>query len=111
MKKKKSKDMTIEEVKRIVHKADLKLKESDSGFMTAVILVSSLQVGPYVLKLEKFTGYDRSFIKERAKNFRSSSIWERGRVHVDWFEKFNSVSFWLDVTCGEGLLSRVVMED
>lgn len=100
--------MTLEEIKREVRRLDPKEHESSEAFKAQVVMLASLEVGPSVLKLTKFTGYQRSLIYKFNHNLRKSGIWTRGRVHAaNWFDaEMGGIAFGCDVCVALGLMKR-----
>lgn len=98
-------------IKKEVHKLDSKIKEEDLAFKSAVILLSSLQVGPSADKVARYTRYSRDFVRKRARRLKKSEVWiRRGHksdIVCNWFEKkHGSIAFWLDVLVAEGMVAK-----
>ncbi len=99
----------LEEIKAEIEKLepDLKGKEDDLDYRTAVVLLAALAVGPSVDRLVEFTGYSRDFIAGISLRMHASGLWEGRGVHVShWFQGdlFSSAPFWADVLVAQGLV-------
>lgn len=82
--------------------------EKDPGFVAGVLLISSLQTGPNIKRLSKYTKYSRKDISEYARRCRTNGIWKGGKVCCNWFDKESgSTEFVLDVCVAQGLMNRV----
>jgi len=95
----------LKSIKKEVMKIHGITEETDT-IKTGVILLSSVNVGPNIKKIAKFTGYKRSEIAKRSKNLRENSVWVKDKVSCDWFEKDGSLAFILDCMVADGTLQR-----
>lgn len=101
--------ITLNFIKREVERIDLGVKPEDDEYKIAVVLLSSLRVGPNIKRLAKYTKYPRSIIAEFSKNLRKSGIWRGGKIcHSGWFDEDGSggIAFILDCSAGLGLIER-----
>lgn len=100
-------DMTLEQIKKEVHKLDPKCEVNSHAYKAAVCLLASLQVGPNAKKVAEFTGYHLTTVRDFAGNLRDSGVWKKGKIHCEWFDKKSgSTAFWLDVAVAQGLVQR-----
>ncbi len=105
-------EFTISLVRSQIKELEPKLDPKSDNFKTAVVVLSSLIVGPNIRGLVRFTGYGRKFIRIRARRLFESGIWQKdGKIYIDWFhEKWelrSTVSFWLDVLVASGEVEKV----
>jgi hypothetical protein len=109
MAKKLTRKFIIEEVKRM----DPVLTETDEAFTAAVVLLSSIAVGPNIKRLAKFTQYPRKVIKPFSENLRRNGVWVGGRIYADdWGdEETGGVAFWMDVSVALGFIERVSADE
>lgn len=100
--------MTLDEIKAAIREMDPDLDENEPAFKTATLLLASTQIGHDQWKLAKFCRLPRSYVRERAENFKANGIWRNGKIIAgNWFdEEEGGIAFWLDVTVGDGLLQR-----
>lgn len=98
---------TLRKIKIELHKMDPALSEDDDAFKAGVVLLSSLQVGPNVQKLARFTGYRISLIAKFGFNLRVSGVWRDDKIYASWFDKNGGASFWMDIGVALGWLKRV----
>ena len=69
---------TFEEVKRLTEESGLDHEDDD-----ALLIVSALVVGANQKRLAKFTGFEPSWIRERAERLKASGIWVNGKTVCD----------------------------
>jgi len=104
---KKNKVWALKDFEKEVQRLDPKTAPEEPAFKTGVLLLSALQVGPNVDRLAKFTGYSKTFIRERAKRCRENGIFIGSKVACEWFDKeCGGVAFWMDVLVAEGLMAK-----
>lgn len=101
-------DATLEQVKAEIMAVDDTLVEGSEVYDTALVLLSSVEVGPNVTRLCAFTGLPRTFVGQRAKRFRANRVWRGSKVAAaEWFEEgTGGIAFLMDVAVGMGLLER-----
>jgi hypothetical protein len=100
------KKLTLRDFEKEVQRLDPKQKPEDSGFKTAVLLLSTLEVGPNVERLVKFTGYPKEFVRERVRRCRAGGIFRGGKIACEWFDENGGIALWCDVLVAEGMLER-----
>lgn len=88
--------LTLEQIKAELHRLDKNQSEDEETFKASVVLLASLEVGPNVRKLAKFTGYPAQLVAKFSYNLRESKVWRGGRVYANWFEKDGDVALALD---------------
>lgn len=99
--------LTIKKIKDEVRRLTKDKDEDGEGFRASVILLSSVNVGPNVKKIAKFTGYPRSFVWKIGKNLRDNGVWRGNKVAAgEWFEKGGGVAFICDSLVAVGMLQR-----
>jgi hypothetical protein len=102
------KEWTIERVRREVKRMNPALDEENDGFAAAVVLISSVILGPNVRRIARFTGYSRCRVAEWGRRLRENGIWQGDRVGAaGWFEEDGGLEFWLHVAVAQGLLRMV----
>jgi hypothetical protein len=77
----KQKEPTLMSIKKDVRKiygVKKPASETNAGFITGVVLLSSLVVGPNVQKIAKFTGYTPAEVSKRSKRCREIGLWVEG---------------------------------
>jgi hypothetical protein len=106
--KRRVKEPSLDMVKREVRRNDPNLKDNDSAFVSAVILLSSAIVGPNMRKLARFTGYKLADVAQRGYRLRKNGIWVgRGVDCGEWSApKSGGIAFWLHVAVAEGHVMR-----
>ncbi len=77
------------------------------------LLAAAGDVGPSVIRLAVFTGYDQREIAQLSRNWRKSKIWQREKIkHSGWFdEEGGGIAFLMDTMVGMGSLERVPGQD
>ena len=105
---KEQKEINLEYLKEKIHRISPKLKENDTAFSTALILLALLVVGTNKKKLSNFTKLPFNFVESRMANFRKGGVVSGHKIGAGkWFEKDGgSMGFCLDVCIGEGLVER-----
>lgn len=104
-----AKKLKLQDFEKEVQHLDPKMTNpQEDSFRTAVLLLAALQETPNILKLTKFTGYPREFVRERVQRARKAKIFVGAEVACEWFEENGGIAFWCDVLVVEGLLSRTV---
>jgi len=100
--------VTIEYLKDEIKRLDPNLKEDDEGYLHALLLLSSLQVGTSIKKLAEFTHLDIGFVKKAVRLLRKSGVFVGRKISAsEWFEeKTGGIAFWLDVGVAGGLIVR-----
>ncbi len=100
--------VTIDTIRKEVARLDPKLDVESDGYKAAVVLLSSLQVGPNIKRTAKFAQYPRAKVARFSRNLRKSGVWRGGKLYVEWFEEKNGgIAFWMDVCVAEGLMARI----
>lgn len=98
----------IKTVRDIVKKLDPKIKEDDSAFKAAMVLVASAQVGPNTDKVARRAKLPRALVRKYGKRLRHQGIWRGRKIACEWFDKTSGgTAFWCDVCVAEGLMNRV----
>lgn len=104
-------EISLNYVKQVAKDTDRSVDVKSSSFKTAVVLLSSLNLGPNVRGLTKYTGYGRHFIRIRAKRLFDFGVWTKeGKVQCSFINgqgTIHVVDFWLHVMLAEGTVVRV----
>lgn len=105
--------ITLKRIKNEVKKIDPTIEDDSEYFMTSVILLSSLSIGPNIDKLKKFTGYPKKEIQKISKEARRNKIWVGSKVDGnEWINgEHGGLSFILDTMVVRGLLERSKTND
>lgn len=84
------------------------IAEDSYTFQSAMILLASELVGPYVDLIATFLGYPPSLVQVMAVRLYEAKIWVSGEVRCEsWFDpKTGAVAFGLDLMVTEGKLIR-----
>lgn len=93
-------------IKKEITRLDPNLKEGEHGYITYLILLSSIVVGPNIKKIAKFAHIPRESVRERSVNLRQNGVWKQGKVYAEWFEKDGGIAFVCDSMVADGLLKR-----
>jgi hypothetical protein len=104
----KTKEVTIERVRREVQRMDSQLTPEDDAFKAAVVCLSAAATGQTtVTELARFTGYQNGEIAEWVRNLKANGVFlKRGVIAADWFGKDGGIAFWMDVNVALGLMQR-----
>lgn len=99
--------MRLKEIEVAVQKMDPGLQPDDEAYKATVVLLSSLEVGPHIQRLKKFTGYPRELLMKFSHFLRKNGVWRGGRVYADWFdEKEGAAALIMDSLVAQGMMER-----
>lgn len=99
-------DLTREQIEREVLKMDPGLKPDDEAVKAQVIMLASVQIGPNIKKLIKFTGYPPGLVHKFGHNLRKNGVWHGRRVRANWFDEGGYIDLLLDTNVALGYLER-----
>jgi len=109
--------MDREEIREMVHELDPKLDEKDDSFLSAMVLLSALEVGTDTDKIADFLSVPREDIVDRVMRLYDNGVFSDDAEHPDgvvrceWMkEETGGIAFWLDVAVAEGFVERVKEE-
>lgn len=100
--------MTIVGAKRFVRK--LGYKPGESGYDTALLLISLAVVGPSKKKVRKFTGLPWGVIHGKFRDLVRRGLRRTKyarKIQADWCSEAGAYAFILDCCVMEGLMKRV----
>lgn len=96
---------SIEWVRTILKEYDSEL--AGDAYNAAMVLLSSLIVGPDIDRVIAFTGLDSLFVKQVADRLVANGIWVEGGVHADWSDpEDGGIALALDIAVAQGKLER-----
>ena len=86
-------EVSLKDIEQIVRDTDKTVKAGTPGFKTAVVLLASLQLGPNIRGLTRYTGYGRHFIRLRAKRLFDFGVWTRdGKVQCSFINEEGKIA-------------------
>ncbi len=104
----KGEKMNKQEMIEIIKELDPKVKEKDSEFLSALILLSALEVGTEAHVIAEFLDVPYNKVTERTTKLHDNGVFVDGAIHCEWMdEKTGGIAFWLDVAIAEGYVERV----
>lgn len=74
--------MKFKEMEKLIAKADPNLKRDDESFMAQVVLLASLEVGPNIARIARFTGYSKLTVTKFSYFLRKSKIARTGTART-----------------------------
>ena len=100
--------MTIRQIRNEIKRLDPQLKQDDTSFVTAVIMLSAIEVGADAERIAKFSGVGLGQVMEREHRLRKNKVWVGEKTHHSgWDDKESGgIAFWMDVCIADGLLVR-----
>lgn len=99
-------DLTLDQIKSMLREMDPGQDEDEETFKAGVVLIASVQQGPNIKNLSRFTAYPYSLVAKFGSNLRRSGIWCGRHVRADWFGKDGVCNFILDTCIAVGWLER-----
>jgi hypothetical protein len=102
------KEAALQSMRKDVRNIDETLEEDTYAFQSAMVLLASELVGPYIERIVTFLGYPRGFVQAIGARLQEAKIWEHDQVHCGgWFDpKKGAIAFMLDLGVAEGKMMR-----
>jgi hypothetical protein len=102
------KDVTVDDIKKMILKMDRNETEGSDSFNVALLLLSAAHIGAERSRLSSFTGLPKKFIYVVERRLRKNGVWVGERTSCNWKDKkTGTISFYLDVGIGLGHIERV----
>jgi len=107
------KEAALQSMKSDVWNIDATLTESSYTFQSAMVLLASELIGPYIDRIATFLGYSPCLVQVIAARLHESQIWQSDEVRCEsWFDPHSGgMAFLLDVMVANGQLMRKWFEE